>query len=79
MDLDSNTNLLKKLLGFYQLYGNEVLGHENTEPDDETFRKIEQFVAGKLPENEMEAFFAAVADRPRCLALIAEKLNPSVK
>lgn len=73
---DDRETLLKALLGFYESYGTEVMGHEAEAPDAETVESIERFVAGELPENEWDGFFAQVVDRPRCLALLAEKIQP---
>ena len=65
---------LKSLLGFYDQYGNDVAGHECEAPDSDTITHIEQFVSGDLSEEQFDDFFALVADNPKSLALVAEKL-----
>ena len=78
MRATDHENLLRTLLGFYESFGTEVLGHEAEAPDAETITSIELFVAGELPEDEWDGFFAHVADRPKCLALLAERIRPSM-
>lgn len=69
-------NQLQTLLAFYDQYGAEVIGHESEPPDSKTVETIERFVAGDLPEEQWNDFFALVADNPSSLSLIAQKLQP---
>jgi len=64
--------VLQEFLSFYE---GDVRGFSEGEPNDERKRRIEQFLARDMSQEEEDAFLKELLESPEMLEWLAEKLK----